>query len=254
MDTSYIQETDLMNKDNTYIVDLETQMGNRSAKFPLRASEILCVSYTKLNSGEIHTASGTEIGEALDFLLEEDKVLVFHNTQFDATVINRLTGRQVRNKLICTKTWGFLLFKDNEWSDMDVHGIVPNIDLVPTDLVGSTSLLAWGLRLNIIKDEAEITQGIDWSTSTFTKEMGEYCEQDVRITEAVFNFLKTNTTKESVHHDAYGRPQSVIKSLTGWFQDRDKQNWGYQNERDVNDYELMEKYGMEPIDHSDDFE
>ena len=72
-----------------------------------------------------------------------------------------------------------LLFPDISLHDMHRKDMPPK-------LVGSQSLEAWGYRLGILKGEYG-KQTDAWDR--WTPEMSEYCEQDVRVTVALMNFL-----------------------------------------------------------------
>lgn len=68
---------------------------------------------------------------------------------------------------------------------------VKDMDLVqkkiPTKLYGSHSLKAWGYRLGVLKGDFGETS--DWSE--WSKEMSEYCRQDVVVTKEIVEHLKT---------------------------------------------------------------
>ena len=58
-------------------------------------------------------------------------------------------------------------------------------DDFPRALAGSHSLKAWGVRLGIHKDDHGATE--DWTE--WSQEMQDYCEQDVRVTRALYDHL-----------------------------------------------------------------
>jgi DNA polymerase I-like protein with 3'-5' exonuclease and polymerase domains len=68
---------------------------------------------------------------------------------------------------------------------------VKDMDLVqkkiPTKLYGSHSLKAWGYRLGVLKGDFGETS--DWSE--WSKEMSEYCRQDVVVTKEIVEHLQT---------------------------------------------------------------
>ncbi len=55
----------------------------------------------------------------------------------------------------------------------------------PKNMAGSHSLKAWGMRLGNYKDDHGATE--DWST--WSQEMQDYCEQDVRVTYTLYKHL-----------------------------------------------------------------
>ena len=116
------------------------------------------------------------IEEALERLRLAD-VIVGHNIQsFDIRALQRLypdwnpTG-EIKDTLILSR----MLWPDIQNEDW----LNPQF---PSKLVGSHSLKAWGYRLGVYKDD--FGEQTDWEE--FTEEMGEYCIQDVCVTQALW--------------------------------------------------------------------
>lgn len=62
-------------------------------------------------------------------------------------------------------------------------------------LVGKHSLKAWGYRLGVLKSSIADSEGVtDWSS--WTPEMEDYCEQDVRVTVALYKLLTSERNLE----------------------------------------------------------
>lgn len=118
--------------------------------------------------------------EALERLRLAD-VIVGHNVQnFDIRAIQRLypdwePEGVVRDTLVMSRML---------WPD------IANEDYArlefPTKLAGKHSLKAWGVRLGILK--GDFSEEGSWEE--FTPEMAEYCKQDVRVTQALWQRIE----------------------------------------------------------------
>jgi len=157
--------------------------------------KILCISLMSYPSSEVTTYHG-DFSEALEILQWAD-VIVGHNIiNFDIPAIQKVypewepKGRILDTLVLSRLGWTDLRQQDAIWPDF------------PSRLSGSHSLKAWGLRLNEEKaafgDDPE-----DWSK--YTEEMRAYCEQDVRVTAALYKHANThmNLSGEAVilEHD-----------------------------------------------------
>lgn len=167
---------------NTIIFDIET---NTISDFRtlLGLKTIHCIALAE-NGGEPEILP-TE--EALERLRLAD-VIVGHNIQsFDIRAIQRLypdwkPEGVVRDTLVMARMlWPDIANED--YSRLDF----------PTKLAGKHSLKAWGVRLGILKgDFAE-----EGSWDEFTPEMADYCKQDVRVTQALWQRIEKEDPPES---------------------------------------------------------
>tara|TARA_R100001509_G_scaffold33402_2_gene17649 strand:- start:358 stop:2172 length:1815 start_codon:yes stop_codon:yes gene_type:complete len=157
---------------NTIVFDIET---NTISDFRslLGLKTIHCIAIAE-NGGDPEILP-TE--EALERLRLAD-VIVGHNIQsFDLRAIRRLYPSWspeglVRDTLVLAR----MLWPDIGNED---YARIPDF---PSKLAGKHSLKAWGIRLGILKgDFAE-----EGSWDEFTPEMAEYCKQDVRVTQALW--------------------------------------------------------------------
>lgn len=118
------------------------------------------------------------IDEALERLRLAD-VIVGHNIQdFDVRAIQRLhpdwaPEGVIRDTLIMSR----MLWPDVQNEDWQTPEF-------PRHLVGKYSLKSWGVRLGILKGEFGESPNCDWEE--YTEEMGTYCLQDVRVTQALW--------------------------------------------------------------------
>lgn len=143
-------------------VDIETD--------DLNATVIHCIAAQDVDSGQVFTFHGDSVS-SFPALAEQYDMFIMHNgISFDAPVLNRLTGsniklNQVRDTLILSQL------------------IDPSID-------GGHSLDAWGSRLGFPKLEFS-------DFSTFSDEMLKYCVNDVRLTVKLYTHLVSKLKKFS---------------------------------------------------------
>lgn len=166
----------------TILFDIETN-GISNFRTLLGLKTIHCIALaTEDGEPEI-----LETEEALDRLAKAD-VLVGHNIQnFDIPAIQRLypdwkPEGVVRDTLVMSRML---------WPDIKVEDF--QSPEFPKQLAGRHSLKAWGVRLGLLKGDFGETN--DWET--FTPEMAEYCKQDVRVTQALWDRIKKEEPPEN---------------------------------------------------------
>ena len=167
---------------NTLIFDIETN-AIKDFKTLLGLKTIHCVAIaTPEGEPEI-----VPIEEALERLRLAD-VIVGHNIQeFDVKALQRLYPDWkpegcIRDTLIMSR----MLWPDISSEDWQIQDF-------PKKLIGRHSLKAWGARLGFHKgDFGETT---DWSVCT--PEMEEYCLQDVRVTQRLWERIQQENPPEN---------------------------------------------------------
>lgn len=130
-------------------------------------------------------------------VLERADLIIGHNILcYDIPVLKKLMNftpnatQCVRDTLVLTR----LIFSDLKNMDFAMSKNKSEASL-PFRLFGSHSLEAWGFRLGENKDTFGKTT--DWQS--WSKEMQEYCEQDVRVTERLWKMLLAkNYSEESI--------------------------------------------------------
>lgn len=130
------------------------------------------------------------IREGLE-LLSKAECIIGHNIQtFDIPAIQKLyPDWTYTGKVRDTLTMARLIFPEVLLVDF---GLNKNEQVIPNDLIGKHSLEAWGYRLKIFKGEYGKTSTWDeWS-----EDMQSYCEQDVRVTIALWNKLMSKNPSE----------------------------------------------------------
>jgi DNA polymerase-1 len=151
-----------MKKMITAIVDIETDA--------LDATLIHCIVARNYSDGKEKVWVGDECKEFASWSKRIDKFIMHNGVSFDAPILNRLTGsnikvNQVRDTLIESQLYN------------------PIRD-------GGHSLASWGERLRFPKG--------DFNTfDMYTPEMLEYCRQDVRLTHKVAQQLEKEGKKFS---------------------------------------------------------
>lgn len=154
-----------------YFADIETD--------GLNPTKIHCISV--MNSKTRLMTTFTDI-EEFELWFNPDDVFVFHNgIAFDVPVIERLTKVKFNHsKIIDT----FVVSRLWNYGKFNTH-----------------SLEEWGKFLNVFKTD------YDGGWEELTDEMVDYCEQDVRVTEAIFKYLssfisnKNNKKSLRLEHD-----------------------------------------------------
>ena len=122
---------------------------------------VWCIVAKELN-GAVHKFDNTQIAEGIKFLEDAD-VLIGHNIiGYDIPVLQKLHGAKLTNKLEDTLVMSRLFNPIRE---------------------NGHSLKAWGWRVGCLKQEQP--ENFD----EFTPAMLDYCVQDVRLNEAVYNYL-----------------------------------------------------------------
>ena len=124
-------------------------------------------------------------------MLSEADVIVGHNLiKFDVPVIQKLyprwtTSAAVRDTLVLTRLI---------WTDLwDGDRARVTKGTLPANLMGKHSLEAWGHRMGVHKGNFKGP----WDT--LTQEMLDYCEQDILVTEALWNLcLSRKYSEESI--------------------------------------------------------
>jgi len=123
------------------------------------------------------------IADGLEYLAKGDLIVGHNIITFDIPAIQKLhpgwkPGGIVRDTLVLSR----LIWSDIFPMDMELRRKRPSF---PSQMMGRHSLEAWGHRLNVYKGSFGKTT--DWSE--WTPEMQSYCEQDVEVTEALWNLI-----------------------------------------------------------------
>jgi len=156
---------------------------------------IHCIVIYDIQTKQVHHYGPDNIPAAINHLASAD-VLIGQNILFyDIPVLQKLfpdtakfRGRII-DTLICTQ----LIWPKEVLYDLDTE----QYPEVPKNLKGRAGLKAWGYRLSNYKIEFK-------DFSEYSKEMLAYCEQDVRVTLQLFQFIQKQNYAEAalkLEHD-----------------------------------------------------
>jgi len=140
----------------------------------LNPTKVWCIVAKEWN-GVVHTFDNSQIAEGIKFL-ESAEVLIGHNIiGYDIPVLERLHGAKLTKNLEDTLVMSRLFNPVRE---------------------NGHSLKAWGWRVGMMKQESPAT------FDEYTPAMLDYCIQDVKLNESVYNYLLKEGTifsEESVN-------------------------------------------------------
>jgi len=149
------------------------------------ADRIICIGLKRRGEAEPTIAfTESQIADALRAIELADVVIGHNILAFDLPVLRKLyptwkgPSGAVRDTLVKAR----LAVPDIKDDDFQTAGF-------PKELIGSHSLKAWGHRLGVAKSVA-MEDVVDWKSLEYTDEIGDYCKQDVRVTEALDKHLE----------------------------------------------------------------
>jgi len=156
-------------------------------------TKIHCLVIYDIQSGNTFSYGPDAIDNAINHLDSAD-VLIGHNILFyDIPVIKKLHGTEFNGRVIDTLICTRLIWPKETLYDLDEE----QYQEVPPKLKGSASLKAWGYRLADHKIEFQ-------DFTEYSQEMLDYCIQDVRVTEKLWNHIINQKYPEStlvLEHD-----------------------------------------------------
>ena len=167
-----MQKPDLKTKPTTLLFDLETT--------PLSQEdvELHCLVTLDYETGETSryndTGSGQPISRGVTYLMEADTIIGHNIIGFDIPMIKKVYPFfKPRGRIIDTLILSRLYHADMLNTDRNAQH-----KGMPTKLYGRHSLESYGYRLGEYKGNfGETSDWLEWS-----KEMEDYCEQDVIVT------------------------------------------------------------------------
>ena len=156
-------------------------------------TKIHCLVIYDIQSGNTFSYGPDAIDNAINHLDSAD-VLIGHNILFyDIPVLKKLHQTQFNARIIDTLICTRLIWPKETLYDLDEE----QYQEVPPKLKGSASLKAWGYRLADHKIEFQ-------DFTEYSQEMLDYCIQDVRVTEKLWNHIINQKYPESslvLEHD-----------------------------------------------------
>jgi DNA polymerase I-like protein with 3'-5' exonuclease and polymerase domains len=201
------------------------------------ATKVHCIAILDADTGDTWSYGPDDIEKGLDELYQADTIVAHNGTTYDIPLLKKLFGwhRRPGSRLVDTLVVARLLRPNVAEEDRR------RVEF-PPKLIGSHSLRAWGMRLGEYKGDFEGP----WDT--WTQEMQDYCEQDVRVTFRLLNHLKP-WEYPPVPLDLEHRVAEVCHLMwaEGWTFDKDKATTLYTalvKRRDELEKALVEKYGQ----------
>ena len=155
-----------------FVFDIETD----GLKLP-DITKIHVVSLYDTDTKQYKTFSKHQVPEAIK-IMNNQKVIGHNVIKYDIPVIQKFFPEFKPSEVFDTLIVSNLLYPDIYQIDKFTKGL-------PRKLRGKQSLESWGYRLKILK--GEFGKHTDWST--WSPEMAEYCEQDVRVTVSLYEYL-----------------------------------------------------------------
>lgn len=129
------------------------------------------------HDGNIMTFHENDMKDMVECLNTYD-VVVGHNVlDYDIRALRKITGMRVTSTVHDTLIGSRLRYPDMRMNDQDKY------PWLEAEYVGRHSLASWGARLRFPKGDFH-----DF-TSGYSEEMREYCEQDVRVTQRLYQHL-----------------------------------------------------------------
>lgn len=168
----------------TLLFDIETD------GFVKQMTTIHSLVCEDLSTGQVYSFHGNDVSTGVEMLRTADKIIGHNIINFDIKGIKKLypdwsPQGEVVDTLVLSRLY-FADIKDKDFLKAKQQGC-----MLPSRLIGSHSLEAWGYRLGVYKgDFGKTTTWQEWS-----KEMQYYCEQDVVVTRVLFKHLLQYTKK-----------------------------------------------------------
>jgi DNA polymerase-1 len=148
-------------------------------------SKIHCLVIKDKSTGKNYRYSPSQIREGLEHLSTFDLIVMHNGVSYDYAVIRMLHPDIKLPEILDTLLMSRLIFPNIKDIDFNKRDRDKNYPL-PMNMYGRHSLESWGYRLGILK--GDYGKNTDWKL--YTPEMLDYCEQDVEVTDVLYEMLK----------------------------------------------------------------
>ena len=156
-------------------------------------TKLHCIGIKILGESSIKLFHGDTLQEGLNLLMSADTLIGHNIIQYDIPVLEKLTNFKFNGKVIDTIILSRLIYPN--LYDLDSNNLSHFTKDPNVYYHGSHSLAAWGERLSCKKN----TVGFNNDFTVYTDIMGEYCRQDVIVTERVYNkLISTNYSETAI--------------------------------------------------------
>lgn len=167
---------------NNIVLDIETSSIPKYRNIDVEKLYCICIKYKDETISFSEKKSSYIDGDYKDFLEIVSKIdtIIGHNiVKFDIPVLNKFLPNGISNKRVLdTLLISQLMYSKNTLCEIDSR-----ISNFPKELVGSYSLKAFGYRLGDYKISFD-------DFNILSREMVEYCKQDINLTHRLFKSLK----------------------------------------------------------------
>ena len=155
-------------------------------------NKIHCIVLKDIETEKVYSFTPDKVEEGLE-LLSNANLIIGHNiTTFDLPAIKKVypnfhTKAHAFDTLVAARLiWADIKSKD--FQNHSQYGFNPK-------LIGSHSLKAWGVRLNLHK--GKFGENTDWQE--WSPQMQEYCEQDVEVNDLFYKIIeKKNYSQQAL--------------------------------------------------------
>jgi DNA polymerase-1 len=143
---------------------------------------IHCIHAKDVDTKERFAFGPEQIAQGLELLSQADVLIAHFGIGYDFPALTKVHGFKVPDEKALDS---YVVSKLMRSAQKDADTGLVKAGRLPGKLHGKHSIEAWGYRLGIQKLHADIT---DWSV--YTPEMGERCESDVDVQDALWDWLK----------------------------------------------------------------
>lgn len=152
----------------------------------------MCIKDTKEN--KMYRFKPNEVEAGVRMLMSGDTICGHNIIAFDIPAISKVFPwfHISRDKVVDTLVYARLVFSEVNYIDNKLI----RTHRLPSQLYGSHSLKAYGYRLGVLKGTYASTYEADDVWAVFNEEMLDYNEQDVVVTEALYNKCRKKKTTE----------------------------------------------------------
>ena len=159
------------------IFDIETD------GFLEHLTKVHCIAVYDCDKDHILSFAPDRIEEGLRYLMEADALIGHNIIRFDVPAIQKVyPWFQPKGTLIDTLVLSKVIWPDVREKDLILRKRDPEF---PHKFLGSQTLGAWGYRFGVAKTDYE------GGFETWNQEMHEYCIQDVKVTKALHDKIRS---------------------------------------------------------------
>ena len=201
-------------------------------------TKVHCVVCLDLDSGKLRTFGPTRILDALSYLATADILIAHNGLDYDMRVLKKLHSFDFKGRFYDTLVLSRLIYSDLGKDDEAL--VIKKV--LPPKLWGAHSMEAWGYRLGVAKEGADIEDFSVW-----TQEMQDRCVSDVMVNKALWDHLKVSDYSQQAI-DLQSKVAEITVQMTdqGWYFDVDKATElyaGLVDERERLEKDLKERFG-----------